>query len=341
MPDTVTARPTDALLDLDPELGVLLAEDRLDAARRELMVHVHALPVAEWPADRLASIGPEHVGLLVVDGALCREVLIADTVSAELLGAGDVVRPWRLRPESALVPLRVRWRALAPTRIAVLDRRVGGMLSRYPEVNAVLLDRLSERAARLATSQAISQLTRVDRRLLALLWHMAERWGRVGPDGVVLPLTLSHQLLGELVGARRPTVSAALAELGERGEVTRQGDGTWLLGGDHADIAEPPGGASVPPRRRFLPAVVGPDRELHPEEEEEEVEAPMTNGAARDPSEALAEMLETLHRVQASCRSHVEELRLTCLRSTELCARTAELRGSRSSNAADPRAPQS
>jgi CRP/FNR family transcriptional regulator, cyclic AMP receptor protein len=326
MPETVTARPTDALLDLDPELGALLAEDRVDAARRDLMVHVHSLPVAEWPADRLATIGPEHVGLIVVDGALCREVLIADTVSAELLGAGDVLRPWRLRPESALVPLRIRWRALAPTQIAVLDRRVGAMLSRYPEVNAVLLDRLSERSGRLATNQAISQLTRVDRRLLALLWHMAERWGRVGPDGVVLPMTLSHQLLGELVGARRPTVSAALAELAERGEVVRQEDGTWLLSGDHAAIAEPPGGASVPPRRRFLPAVLGLDQQLHPQDE---IEPPMPNGAPHDPSEALAEILETLHRVQASCRSHVEELRLTCIRSTELCTRTAELRGSR------------
>jgi hypothetical protein len=325
MADTATSRPTDALLDLDPELGALLAEERLDAARRDLVVHVHSLPVAEWPADRLGTIGPEHVGLLVVDGALCREVLIADTVSAELLGAGDVIRPWRLRPESALVPLRVRWRALAPTRIAVLDRRVGALLGRYPEVNAVLLDRFSERSGRLATSQAISQLTRVDRRLLALLWHMAERWGRVGPEGIVLPMTLSHQLLGELVGARRPTVSAALAELAERGEVVRQEDGTWLLSGEHAAIAEPPGGASVPPRRRFLPAVLGPDRQLLPQDGPE---APMTNGTAHDPSEALAEILETLHRVRATCRSHVEELRLTCMRSTELCTRTAELRGS-------------
>jgi CRP-like cAMP-binding protein len=325
MPDVVNTRPTDALLDLDPELGTLLDPERLEAARQELIVHVHRLPVGEWPAARLANIGPEHVGLLVIDGALCREVLIADTVSAELLGAGDVLRPWQLRPETGLVPMRIRFRALATTRIAVLDRRIGALLGRYPEVNAALLDRFSERTGRLATSQAISQLTRVDRRLLALFWHLAERWGRVHPGGVTLPMTLSHQLLGELVGARRPTVSAALAELAERGEVSRQEDGTWLLTGERAALEEPPGGAATPPRRRFLPAVVGPDSTVQP------APVPESNGAAesngtRDPSAALADLLSTLARIKASCRSQVEELRVACLRSAELCAQAAELR---------------
>ena len=78
---------------------------------------------------------------------------------------------------------------------------------------ACLLDRLSERSERLAITQAISQLRRVDRRLLTLFWHLAERWGRVGTDGVVVPLALTHRMLGQLVGARRPTVSSALREL--------------------------------------------------------------------------------------------------------------------------------
>ena len=68
----------------------------------------------------------------------------------------------------------------------------------------MIVDRLSERAQRLAVTQAISQLNRVDRRLLALFWHLAERWGRVARDGIGVPLVLSHRLIGELVGARRP-----------------------------------------------------------------------------------------------------------------------------------------
>ena len=80
----------------------------------------------------------------------------------------------------------------------------------------MIVDRLSERAQRLAITQAISQLNRVDRRLLALFWHLAERWGRVASDGIAVPLVLSHRLIGELVGARRPTVSTALARAGPR-----------------------------------------------------------------------------------------------------------------------------
>ena len=109
--------------------------------------------------------------------------------------------------------------------------------SQYPEVTAALFDRLSERSLRLATTQAISQLTRVDRRLKALFWHLAERWGRVGGEGVVIPLALTHRILGQLVGARRPTVSTALSELAERDELVRRSDGSWLLRGDPPDAS--------------------------------------------------------------------------------------------------------
>jgi hypothetical protein len=51
------------------------------------------------------------------------------------------------------------------------------------------------------------------------------------PDGVQVPLRLSHRLIGQLVGARRPTVSSALAELAGRGDLVRRPDGTWLLAG--------------------------------------------------------------------------------------------------------------
>jgi CRP/FNR family cyclic AMP-dependent transcriptional regulator len=71
--------------------------------------------------------------------------------------------------------------------------------------------------------------THVDRRLLTLFWHLAERWGRVGTDGVVVPLALTHRMLGLLVGARRPTVSSALRE---RDELVRGLDGSWLLRGE-------------------------------------------------------------------------------------------------------------
>jgi hypothetical protein len=72
---------------------------------------------------------------------------------------------------------------LSPTSLAVLDRRVAAELVAWPEIIACLPDRVAERFERLAVTQAISQLTDVDRRLLALLWHLGARWGRVRHSG--------------------------------------------------------------------------------------------------------------------------------------------------------------
>ena len=101
------------------------------------------------------------------------------------------------------------------------------------------MERIEARARRLAVTQAISQMTGVDHRLETLFWHLAESWGKVRQDGVLIPLDLSHQLLGKLVGARRPTVSTALALLANQQRVTRCHDGSWLLHRADARLDEP------------------------------------------------------------------------------------------------------
>ena len=192
------------LLEEDPDLAGLMSGSRRAEAERELVVRVHRLGVGVWDVSRLEGAGADHVGLLLLEGVVAREVVVADHVSAELLGPGDLLRPWQAPSNSSLLPVDVLWSVLSPSAFAVLDRRFAAELARWPEVTAALFDRLSERSLRLATTQAISQLTRVDRRLKALLWHLAERWGRVSGDGVIVPLALTHRILGQLVGARRP-----------------------------------------------------------------------------------------------------------------------------------------
>jgi CRP/FNR family transcriptional regulator, cyclic AMP receptor protein len=226
-----------ALLTADPDLGALLSEQRRSEAERRLLVSTHRLSVGAWDVSRLAGASADHIGLLILDGVISRELIVADHVSAELLGPGDLVRPWQDASKADLLPVDVLWSILSPSSFAVLDRRFAGELARWPEVTAALFERLSERSLRLGTTQAISQLTRVDRRLKALLWHLAERWGRVSGDGVVVPLALTHRILGQLVGARRPTVSTALGELAERGELVRRVDGSWVLRGSPPDAS--------------------------------------------------------------------------------------------------------
>src|SRR5687768_8548769 len=172
------------LLEADPELGALLSPTRRAEAERELVVRTHRLSVGPWDVSRLSGASADHVGLLVLHGVLARELVVADHVSAELLGPGDLVRPWQAASKSELLPVDAEWSVLSPATLAVLDRRFAAEASQFPEITAALFDRLSERSLRLATTQAISQLTRVDRRLKALFWHLAERWGRVGGDGV-------------------------------------------------------------------------------------------------------------------------------------------------------------
>lgn len=308
------------MFELDPELGQLLTDERREAAERELRVRVTTFPVGEWDGARLADADPTHLGLLVAEGVLAREVVLGDTISTELLGPGDIIRPWHIEGPPELLPVGIRWNALSAIRLGLIDRRAAAALGRYPEVSAVIVDRLSERAQRLAVTQAISQLNRVDRRLLALFWHLAERWGRVAREGIAVPLVLSHRLIGELVGARRPTVSTALAELAREHQLVRREDGTWLLTGE--PVAVPPGTAAevIRQRRRLMPSL----------DEEGPVALPPVAVAVADPPvERMVELQASLAAARALTDQHRREFDTIRAETSALCDRTLELRARR------------
>src|ERR1700709_69648 len=109
------------LLDVDPDLGLLLADSRRDQAERDLVVRTHKLPVGPWDVSRLSGASADHVGLLIIDGVLARELLVADQISAELLGPGDVVRPWQGASRAPLLPVDAVWSVLSTVTVAVLD----------------------------------------------------------------------------------------------------------------------------------------------------------------------------------------------------------------------------
>ena len=100
------------LLELDSELGCLLSPERAAAAAREIRVRVTSIQTGEWHGGRLVDADPAHYGLLVLDGVMAREVVLHAMVSTELLGPGDVVRPWRIEGSPQLLPVSVRWNAL-------------------------------------------------------------------------------------------------------------------------------------------------------------------------------------------------------------------------------------
>lgn len=201
----------------DSDLGAAAPSE---AARRTAAVAT--VEPGSWaPADVSGRDG--GFGLLILDGLLMREVVVAGRDAAKLLGPGELVMPRAETEEIAALPSEVRWTALDHVRMAVLDADFAAGVAAWPGVGVELARRALERTQAFAFHDAILAHVRVDERLLILLWHLAERFGRVHGDGVHLSLPLTHRTLGKLVGAARQSVTTALNELVERGLVRRQG----------------------------------------------------------------------------------------------------------------------
>ena len=238
------------VLEADEQLGRGLEGARLSQARVRLTGRLVALDKGRWEVESLRGATPLSAGLLLIDGFIARELLMADRASVELLGPGDLLRPWD--ETESLLPFVVTWSVLSTARAIVLGPAFASQVRDFPEVSTALLSRVHGRAQRLAESQAIAHTSAIKDRLHAMLWHLADRWGRVTGDGVVVPLALSHRMLAELVGARRPTVSAALAELARESVAVRRSDGTWLLAQTASPRRTAPPARRIPIRRRFV-----------------------------------------------------------------------------------------
>ena len=227
------------VLEVDPELARELDPARARQAGQQLHARAFDIPRGRWVPDQRLFEDVRPIGLLMLGGLLVRETTVDDHPSAELLGPGDVLRTWEDSQHEELLPRSVAWTALAATRVAIIDGTFVMHAARWPEILASLLDRAAQRAERLVVLQAIAHLTRVDDRLLALLWCLAERWGRVLPDGVLISLPLSHRTLAGMVGARRPSVTTALGRLIARDALERRPDGRWVLLGGAPEPSDP------------------------------------------------------------------------------------------------------
>ena len=221
------------MLERDPELGERLAPERFAAALSRSQAAVLRVPRGPWvtPTEWPASI-TDGFGLLLLEGLILRRVEVGGRTGCELLSFGDLLRPWQREDLVASVPRRPDWRALEATQLALLDLDFARRMAQFPELSAQLVARTMRRSRQLAVNVAIIHQPRVEVRVHMMLWQLADRYGTVRQDGVLQPGRLTHTLIAELVAARRPTVSAALAALERSGEVSRLPDGGWLLHGN-------------------------------------------------------------------------------------------------------------
>jgi CRP/FNR family transcriptional regulator, cyclic AMP receptor protein len=224
------------VLSEDSELAEAIPAPLRAQAVDRCLARVRSVGRGRWRPDAGSEnwVGPGGIGLLILDGLLIRRVGVDDRFGAELLGEGDLLRPWQGEGPSGTLSPTTGWKVLEMARLAVLDESAARVMATYPQLTGALVGRAVERSRNLAINMAIIHQARVTIRLLMLLWHLADRWGRVRSAGVVLPLHLTHSVLADLVAARRPTVTSSLTELTRRGLVEPQTRG-WLLRG------EPPG----------------------------------------------------------------------------------------------------
>ena len=211
------------LLAIDPKLGSGLSRHQRAAAKRELIARTTTL----HPGDSCEELFRTGLfGALIVEGALARRVCTDRGQSLEVLVKGDLLRPWQEDSgwivDSTMSPL-------VKSRVAVIDRFASDSLCRFPAVIEALLERAFRRIRSLATQAAFDSRAGMDQRVLFSMRHLADRCGAPAEDDVAIPLPLTHQMIADLLGAQRTSVSAAVSRLSADGTLSRTDGRGWML----------------------------------------------------------------------------------------------------------------
>jgi CRP/FNR family cyclic AMP-dependent transcriptional regulator len=256
------ARPVLAL-DHDPDLGARLDPEARRQARRACVAHLGQVPRGEWrlSPEGLGALDSGIVAFVLLDGTLCREVGLGSHRSVELLCAGDVVLVPVEDLESGPLCAPLIHTALSELTLMVLGTHFVRAAAHWPALMCAVQQRLATQQARLIRQNLGLHLPRAEHRVLLILWTLAQRCGRVRPDGLLLPLLLTHEALSRVIGARRSTVSLALATLRSSGHLVVREDGFLLTASGLAEIEAltesrqgPPVGPSITLARPSLAA---------------------------------------------------------------------------------------
>ncbi|HWF53624.1 MAG TPA: hypothetical protein VG223_03310 [Solirubrobacteraceae bacterium] len=215
---------TRSLLDFDPDLGASIERVEWPRARAAFTGELITVPAGAWSP----IAGRDSLGFLIIDGVVCRELSLVDRRSLELLGGGDVVQApsalgWPQLSEGTMLT------AIIDAVVFELGPTFARAAARWPGVLAAVMRRIDAQRERLAIQGLVAHVPRAEHRLLLALWHLAARWGRVTAEGTVIPLALSHDLIGQLIAARRSTATLAISRAEQDGLLARRSDGTWLL----------------------------------------------------------------------------------------------------------------
>lgn len=271
--------PTERVPLLDTRIDLtryLTSEERVEVAAVSLPV-----VTAEGDQMELHTLLAKHTafGATILDGLVMNSMRIGEQTGVQLLGPGDLLLPGSDPPPMWITGLEAR--TAGSVRLALFGNELLGAAFRWPRILQSLYMYVGEQLQRLTAQLVVCQLPRVDDRVQAMLWLLAESWGHVTSSGVRLPVLLTHETLGALVGARRPTVTLALRNLVQRGAIVHQDSG-WLLLERPARVEESSDAKILPPETAPLIPSLWTDR---------------AEGSGADPSTAYAELRETVQRL--------------------------------------------
>jgi CRP/FNR family cyclic AMP-dependent transcriptional regulator len=207
--------------------------DAVPAGQRQLAERLLVAPALtardEHLAEAIAEALPGAFDFLIVEGIVLKETSLRSRAALEILGPGDVLAP----PLSASRQLESRatsrYLAHGPATLAVLGHRFRQAVKRWPELSDVLHDRLARQTHHASMHMAMLHMRHVEDRIKALFADLAERFGHVTPEGVLIELSLTHELIGRLVASRRPTVTLALVKLESDGLLRRLDNDGWMV----------------------------------------------------------------------------------------------------------------
>jgi hypothetical protein len=189
-----------------------------------------------FPRDERESVGDALRSCLRILIAARQSVAAADLPPAKLfmvdrgVALVSAVRPGRRRPiilslagaGAVLPPLRAEQRlgGLIETVVVAIPGPACDQMLASPPFAAMLVDSLLE--ALNDRQESLSNATggRQEDRLRCTLYQLARTHGKVCRDGVEIALPLTHDLLAQMLGCARETVTCGLARLRRDGLLT-------------------------------------------------------------------------------------------------------------------------
>jgi len=136
----------------------------------------------------------------------------ARRIVVSLTGPGSVVLP----PGAD-----ERLEALADARVTLVSASSNRRLLEIPAAAISIIDGIGAGLQDCRQSLAHFASHRHAERVRLKLIQLARSYGKVGTDGLLLEVPLTHELLADMVGSTRETVTRALAHLAQEGIIQR------------------------------------------------------------------------------------------------------------------------